>query len=306
VDNTEIFIHIGYHKTGTTFLQANVFPNLGLNFIRSPDVAYIAESNNFQPEKFIEILQSNNSDFQPRKTIISQEVLSGRAAGTVWDETLIADRLHQTFPKAKILIVIRNQFDYIFSLYAMRVIHRGRESQNLSRYLDKRFYPALKEKLDYSRLITKYHQLFGKEQVQVLLYEELNTNPDLFIDKVLDFIGVDIDLEFDKTPANKGIYASGIIMANRIINYPFEKILNKLLELELIEHPTYAKFSLKYFAYKKKFIQPLIFKIFSRTPTSQFPADWYDELHGIFSASNSSLQEILDIDLRSFGYPIKK
>ena len=117
---SDVFIHIGYHKTGTTYLQKHIFPTLNVNQILTPDVSYIAESKEYDPQKFLNIIglsTSSNAQNRYSKTIISQEVLSGRGDGNPkWDKYLIAKRLKQTFPNAKILIVIRNQFDYILSL----------------------------------------------------------------------------------------------------------------------------------------------------------------------------------------------
>lgn len=174
LEDSQIFIHIGYHKTGTTFLQKRIFPELPVNLISQPDVTYLALCDNYDSWHFKKVLSQKCTWKGYNKTIISQETLSGRGDGNpIWDKFSIADRLYETFPDAKILIVVRNQLDFILSLYTYRVIDRGLERQNLSNYLEEKFEKRLKEKLKYHKLIEYYCTLFGREKVLVLAYEQL-------------------------------------------------------------------------------------------------------------------------------------
>ena len=90
MDKLNIYIHIGYHKTGSTFLQQQIFPKLKINQVIQPDVTYLAESKDYLKDNYISILKKYGFRDNYKKTIISHEVLSGLADGNPkWNKYLI-------------------------------------------------------------------------------------------------------------------------------------------------------------------------------------------------------------------------
>ena len=67
----------------------------------------------------------------------TQEWLSGSAEGNpIWPWKRAAKKLKEAFPEAHVLIVLREQLDYILSIYAFRVLIRGLEHRDLNQYLN--------------------------------------------------------------------------------------------------------------------------------------------------------------------------
>lgn len=131
--NDRIFLHVGLHKTGSTFLQRRIFPQLQANLNIQQDMSYLATSDNFNPDVFHKIIQAGFETTDHQATIISQEALSGRSDGNpMWDPYLIAERLKRSFPDGRVILIFRDQRDYILSLYAFRVVRRGFERRTLS------------------------------------------------------------------------------------------------------------------------------------------------------------------------------
>lgn len=119
----ETIIHIGLHKSASTFLQNNVFPILG-------EVNYIDRSESWEVLKPI-IFQSHSA-FDPididqnrldswyapgKRVVISEEFLSGNPDLGYINQDSCLENLHQIFPDAKVIIVLREQWSLIRSMY---------------------------------------------------------------------------------------------------------------------------------------------------------------------------------------------
>ncbi len=304
MNNSEIFIHIGYHKTGTTFLQKLVFPLLKANLVMIPDVTYIAQSKNYDPKHFIEMLNNQYVVDKYDKTIMSQETLSGRGDGNpVWDKYLIAKRLHATFPGGKILIVIRNQFDYILSLYTFRVIKRGIEKRNLSDYLEDIFEKRLLNKLRYDELIKYYINLFGKESVLVLTYEQLVKDHNKFISKISQFINVENMVDCKNRKINKGTRNQRLVQTNRLLNHPVSITADFLRNKNILSQKKYFFFVNKYFKFKEIILNPVSKRLYGGSKNIELDNKWRKMIITAFKESNHNLADIIDINLSCYGYP---
>jgi len=123
-------VHIGYHKTGTSWFQKNFYPRvrnagyLGRQAVRDAFLNTTAFA--FDPDKAAEVL-SAETDGRP---IICEEDLSGHYYNGGCLESLskdIAYRIHAVYPQAQIVIFIRNQLDMIRSTYLQYIRSGGTE-----------------------------------------------------------------------------------------------------------------------------------------------------------------------------------
>lgn len=132
------------------------------------------------------------------KVLISWEAFTHNVA----DRGLIAARLKELFPDAKILFVIRNQLDSIESMYHFLVEQGGgninpaygRPSvRSLRAWLSDQedfSYRSYLETLRYDEMYGLYAGLFSAENVKVLLFEDLQKNPQDFLDELGAFLSV--------------------------------------------------------------------------------------------------------------------
>jgi hypothetical protein len=110
-----IFLHIGFPKTGTTFLQQNVFGSW-------PNIVY-------QNDLWLSYLVLQEP---AKKYLVSNETLLGRPwnrdprqpFGWLEERKLIIDGLARLFPQATILVSFRKHVGFIESLYA-QYLHEG-------------------------------------------------------------------------------------------------------------------------------------------------------------------------------------
>ena len=195
----QLLVHIGFPKTATTWLQNSVFNNNDLGFLcpwgnrcgLAIDHFVNANPYVFNPKNVSEYFNFSTSNIQDKCYVISEETLLGDPAkGRYWGK-IVADRLFDTFPKAKILICIREQKSYILSAYKEYVRNGG--VYNLERYLGSNLNKAgfsgvfMKHFLEYDIVISYYQNLFGNSNVLILPFEMLETKPEEFISSLLQF-----------------------------------------------------------------------------------------------------------------------
>jgi len=192
-----LLIHIGYHKTASTWLQKSVFrPSNGFfqpfelcelyECIVSPNALSFDWS---EAQRYLEVRLSSmpESDIVP---VLSHERFSGDPFTGSRDAKEISNRLHAGFPETKVLIVVREQFELIASLYKTYVLHGGKAT------LDSFIQPECDEVnqwFDYStycydKLINHYIAIFGRENVLVVAYEELKHDNQRFYDGLCEFM----------------------------------------------------------------------------------------------------------------------
>ncbi|MCV6637947.1 sulfotransferase [Candidatus Albibeggiatoa sp. nov. NOAA] len=221
-----MLIHVGYHKTATTWLQLFYFPN-------HPELAFIAGHEglwqHLMSAHSLEFnAQSTQQLFQPliqqslhtqQVPILSAERLSGNPHAGGFDNKDMADRLQAVFPQAKILIVIRHQPDAILSNYKQYIRVGG--ICNLTEYLtppeDGRIPLFRLDNFAYHHLASYYAKLFGQDKVKVMLYEQFRQQPQAFIKELSQFIGVSSNQSFPtEQQVNTSMSDLGMVLKRQI------------------------------------------------------------------------------------------
>ena len=209
---SSLTIHIGYPKTGTSFLQRHAFPELhrcGLvNYVATKPLAnirnYIVATDGFSysPEYVREQIAPLLST---GPNLISCEAFTGSVFYKAVNNYEIARRLSLTFPEAKILISIREQVSLVHSLYRQYVHEGGHLSlRKFLNFKDNQFSPTYYlddhrfnlECLRFDRLIASYRELFSPEKVAVVLFED-------FVKSNRDFVARLVPLVTEKTSASE-------------------------------------------------------------------------------------------------------
>ncbi len=134
-DPANLLIHVGLHKTGTTWLQDRVFVNNKLGFdspwgpMASPAVAefMLVDPLSFDAKATLarlgpDVDASRAKGYIP---VLSHEGLSSRPVRGTYYAPTVAGRLHEVFPNARIVIGIREQKGMILSLYRQFVRNGG-------------------------------------------------------------------------------------------------------------------------------------------------------------------------------------
>jgi hypothetical protein len=215
-----IVLHIGLHKTGTTFLQKKIFPNLsGWVLLTRPytqqnkafNCLQFADDTLYDPEAILaEIDRIPGSQI-----IISDESLSGKPSNFHYiNRSMIYRRFAEAFPEAKVILVIRGQRDMLVSSYrnhiqtfpktylrAKDLIWQCKRNYTFAEYQGNPLAPTLEETLYYNNNYDNFH-LDGYHYYQqvkylkslfpdchVLLYEDLQADPEAYINRLESIIG---------------------------------------------------------------------------------------------------------------------
>lgn len=312
-----LLIHIGYHKTGTTWLQkelfvieSNVFEpisryyphksTLGFKFVYDEDNYLLSpfDDNKKNIRKELLHLLKDKKNCEEKVFVISNERLCGHYQSGGFDAKIIAQRLFSFFPSAKIFITIREQKSCILAQYFQYLKYGGIEE--LERYLNNRnhkvpsFAPHFQE---YNGLIQEYQKLFGKNNVLILPYEMLLTKPNKYIKHLGQFINRKIEIQPSKFKIRhneKRNYWS-IYHLKWLNKFRFRNVNNNYSECNngLLKFISNKLYSLSHRLVSAKMNTLLVNRL------KNFIEEWVGER---YKKSNEELSELIGIDLKSYGY----
>lgn len=324
----DVVIHIGWHKSASTFLQNGYFQQLGANYqpLAAFPPGFDAARSRFG--SLIDLVEAREgfdpallqSALAPRDgaagtTILSHEEISGHPHGyALIDAFASARNLAAAYPSARIVAIVRNQFDYILSLYSYRVAVRGHESRGLDRFMDEEIRDGLARHVQYDRLVAEYVRLFGADKVLVLPMEMLRTDAEGFFRRLSGFIGLAPRAAPDARSANESTRQALALAIWRPVNALFGLLLGLLLRLKGLRPADYDSRKVKVYPFLKLRYR---FYAFKRAATARLnrlfprarrigPQDIArrGELEGLFAASNDRLRAlgVVDWDMAAHGY----
>ena len=193
----KIILHIGMGKSGSTYIKNNIFKKIK-NSIHLEQLS----------EEINDLMTMNNVQFETKdvfKNILTEQnkkdneyLFISNSSATVpkkFDQFMICDRLHSKFKGGMVILILRNQKNYIRSFYLERVAAGIYINyKNFFRYCLKNYNNSILPFLNYYDLAKYYSEKFGKDNLKLFLYEELfdqnkNFNRSLFEEKT----GINLD-----------------------------------------------------------------------------------------------------------------
>jgi len=301
-------IHIGYHKTATSWFQKSFYPlvqNAVFMDRKRVRKAFLnTTAFKFDPDKAKQFLHVEG------RPVICEEDLCGHFDNGGLLEALskdVAYRLHAVYPDAQIVIFIRNQLDMIRSTYLQYVRTGG--TWSLKRFLfpyeQDRVYAARWYKkpmltLDhfaYRDLIGHYREVFGKSNVHVFCYEAFAADTHNFIsDYARRF---DLDFPVDRINYSRRNESLGMVSL---------QLARCLGPFTRWENPN----RLKLLPVIPKWIPKAGLKMLNLTPlggprltnSRLFGDRLCRQLQERFSEDNRILADQLNLPLSEYGYPL--
>ncbi len=306
-----MLIHIGYHKTGTSFLQRYLFFCDPPDQFFAPWTVMTGEAvEHFvltHPARFdaaavrAEFESRLTNDSQSLVSVISHQDLCGYALYGRYYGHEVAERLHQTFPTAKILITIREQKSFLRSLFSQYVRQEGEwpiETFIGTGDEPPGYAPICRlDHLEYDLLANRYVQLFGADQVLVLPYEVLKSDPIKFQQCIFEFAGASGGTPREVKPENVGYGALSLKLMRK---------LNRVFRLPPDWNGDWKKVPLLVRAKIKlcKIVNAMIPRSWNRREEKRLIAFVESRTAEYFKPSNQRLQQLCNFDLASLGYDI--
>ena len=313
--SSPLLIHIGYAKAASTWIQTHVLGNRALGFYMPFDTRSVRIQLQVPPP-FQFSADSCRRFFYPTLQtldpvlgfpVLSCEGLTGTSRIGDYQRKVIADRLADVFPGARILLVVREQKSMLLAQYHQYLRRGGVYS--LNRFLnppmtDGRRIPYFDwNRFRYHHLLQYYQRLFGNENVLVLPLEMLGRATESFLQRLTDFCGLDFNDSLISTlPVEQHRHASqsGMVMnLRRPLNF-------------LMGEPT---------SFNPRSILPLRntrarFKRWGQSIDSRLPHSlkrrYQKRVKAIvaaavgdyFAAGNQKLCDLTGLDLEQYGYNV--
>ncbi|MBB78569.1 MAG: hypothetical protein CL844_06160 [Crocinitomicaceae bacterium] len=235
----QIYFHIGFHKTGTTWLQNKLFLNTEhFNLINNHThpwndelMKYIitTHTNDFEKDKLLELIKPKIK--KDKINIISAERLSGHPYSAGNDIKLIAEKIYKTFPSAKIIIVTRDYDSFIISTFK-QIVKEGYPG-SFQQYINRNqwFFPTTpKHYFDHKNTVQLYKDLFNDQNILELNFNTFKSDKKIFLKSISKFIEKELNIN--------------ITEHNHIVNKTYSnnriraiKFLNKFRKSEYNQYP---------------------------------------------------------------------
>ena len=196
----DIVFHVGLHKTGTTFLQKEIFG-------KSPDVFLTREPilhMGYKSNK-VNVVSLESLSGVPHKPSVNQEC-----------RNVVIDRIYWVYPRAKIILGLRDKKSWLCSVYSQYIKTGGTKLFN--DWYTNVFDKSLLDFKGYEKHIRSFF-----DNVLVYQYEQLNDDEKSFTKQICDFIGISI-------PEHENKVYNKCLSDKEIRRYRF---MNKLCGLDM-------------------------------------------------------------------------
>jgi len=169
------FFIIGPPRTGTSWLHQVLSKRASLS--------HPTKETRFFDRHFDRGLDWYGSHY--RKAVPGRPV--GEIAPIYFASPETRERIAALIPQARIVCTFRNPVDRVVSLYRLKRAY-GFIPWNLEEALERD--PELMESSRYSAHLKGWRKTFGNSQVMVTMHEDMQADPQGYLDRLVDFVGV--------------------------------------------------------------------------------------------------------------------
>jgi len=309
-------IHIGCHKTGTTWLQRHYFTRSGgFAYVRERRLGIEGGIEGKTPARYITsqplfhfdaaaVRRATDAFFAADRAqglipVISHEQLSGHPSSGGVQAKENAWRLATAFPDARIVIIVREQRTMIRACYVQYL--RAGGGMTLRDYIAPRTDMIVPHAnlhwFRYDGLVNLYRESFTPERVLCLPYELFERDPQAYLERLDRFAGV---------PGEPRPVAKRVNAGDDAIQYVVWRWINPL-----VKRTSTNGFS----PYAMTFLQRPA-RLALRGLSRAMPQGWHRRVRrgwerqieeattGFYEESNRRLAQAIGIDLGSLGWRV--
>ncbi len=204
------FIGLGAQKSGTSWIYANLENNPQI-CMPIKEIHFFSRSKNFcRGIEWYEAHFRRCGQYQKCGEFCTSYLYSKSASL----------RIHQYYPQVKLLAVLRSPVDRAFSNFKNDVMAGSvKKGSDFSSAL--RVHPEYVDQGCYVEQIERYLKYFPREQLLVMIYEDIKKDPQIFMGNIYRFLEVNYD--FVSPRLHERINPSYVPKSQS-----FEKILNRV------------------------------------------------------------------------------
>ena len=217
---------VGAHKSGTTSLYHYLEKHSKIFMSTPKEVSFFCkdfhkQSDNFHGKQLYFNCRTQKQYDEIFSKAKPEHIIKGDTSPYYMYSDVALKNIKKYNPYAKIIVMIRNPIDFIYSWYSDNYYINNEDAQTLEeairleskRKKDWSLIPknaTMPARLFYrdisafSKHINKCYENFPKEQVKLILFDDLKENPEKVYKEVLEFLEVEYEsVEFEIHNANK-------------------------------------------------------------------------------------------------------
>jgi len=276
------FIGVAAPKCGSSWVAKVIedHPQVGFSKIKEPNFFL---TNNFFKSPLAKIFNGwQCENFYQYKKIFKAGEKIGEFSPSYLYDTTSANKIKANFPEVKIIIVLRNPADMLYSMYWFKRNSKFRE------YLPNTFEKSIEkdwfiERGKYSKYLKQFYNTFNKNDIKTIIFDDIIEKPNYVVSDLYKFLEINSS------------YIPEIL--NKKINPTMElKSINLHNNLTTVYNAV-KKLKLEYLIHKLKFN-----KIYNKINRQEFKYPKMDisiknKLLNIYKEEINLLENLINIDL---------
>jgi Sulfotransferase domain len=205
------FFIVGHHKSGTTALYQMLrgHPQIFMPALKEPrflaeDLRALVPSTPQQPQTMEEYL-ALFAEARP-------DQLAGEASPGYLRSKTAARAIHELQPDARIVAILREPASFVRSMHLQMLQEHVEREQDLRKAFEHEEIERAGQRvrrysdhLEYVEQLRRYHEVFGRERVLVLIYDDFRADNEGTVRQVLRFLGVDDEVPIEPVEANQTV-----------------------------------------------------------------------------------------------------
>lgn len=196
------FLIVGAPKAGTTSLYRYLQQNRRIFMPENKEprffCGYSTDVYEFGKKHFHPDIVSKKADYLALFQAAPAGAISGEASTDYLSYPQAANRIHAWNPSAKIIILLRNPVDRAYSEYQHSITAKFQtntfweslclEAERIEKHYDPIFWHVRRGL--YFKAVSKYIELFGKDQMRIIFFEEFVNSTATVVESLFKFLGV--------------------------------------------------------------------------------------------------------------------
>jgi len=200
-------LHIGYPKAASTFIQRYLESHPQVTIDHNRVAPLLGPESHFDHPVVVEKPSRDKIHVSREESIAESVCVIGDVetwqrnsyVPGAWDQVKndiiidpgeAASRLHRIYPRAKVLILIREQADWMQSIYKYVISQLPATQRSFPEYCSTPSGIVLLEAGHFDRTISAYADTFGSQRVSVMRFEDIVSAPRRFAAELCAFLGV--------------------------------------------------------------------------------------------------------------------
>lgn len=238
------FLYIGPDKAASSWLFTVFKKHDDIYVTPAKDLYYFSERTGSDECYYAKGIEWYKSKFNP----VNREKIICEISHDYLYSEVAARRIKNDLRNVKLMVNLRDPVERTYSAY----LHMKKTGYFTGSFEDAlRKYPFLVDNSKYAKHLKNYYKYFDKNSIYIGLYDDLVTNPQLYLDRLCEFLSIDslrLNADISKPVLVAGearlviLAKYARVSANLLRRVGFAGILGKLKSNEFVRYLLYKPY----------------------------------------------------------------